>query len=355
MFDISSNLCPGGYKCSAGRSAIPTAGDADECAAQLFCPTGTAHGYECEDGKFIAAGVKASAACGDCGQGKYCYLSGATGSFTRNQVTCNTGSTCDLSTQTRQPKCSGGAYLDGSNACVRCEDGNYCRGGRSAGKCEAGFLCLKSDTSTLYTSPTPTNKEVEIHHFLPEGTVTKVECPTGKVRLVKGSRNPNDCIPCEPGLYCPNIQNTIACPEGQWCAEKGALAAQPAPADCPIYTYSVTEKLFKAEQCKVCPAGYFCNTTKITTYALYECPIGYYCLTNSYGAESKKKCPPGTYRNVTKGTNLADCFKCPFGYYCSGVDSVTPTRCTAGNECVQGSEIQVTCQAGYYCNTTTNF
>ena len=116
--------------------------------------------------------------------------------------------------------------------------------------------------------------------------------------------------------------------------------------------------------CTYWPAGYDWNALGITEYQLYPCVIGYYCLPNALNDltntpanyVSKNKCPLGTYGAKTKLTDKTGWTTCPAGYYCDpSISSTTPTVCTGGNNCPEGSDIQITCIGGDYWNTGNNF
>lgn len=114
------------------------------------------------------------------------------------------------------------------------------------------------------------------------------------------------------------------------------------------------------EMCQVCPPGYNCDATGISDYEAYPCEAGYYCVPNSDnpdqgGTSPEKMCPQGTYLTSTGADNINDCKICPKGLYCDQSNPTTPITCTDGNECQLGSEIEMTCPGGYYCNTGSNF
>lgn len=114
--------------------------------------------------------------------------------------------------------------------------------------------------------------------------------------------------------------------------------------------------------CLTCPAGTNCDATGITEYQLYKCPIGYYCLPNSLNDltnshyKSLHKCPLGTYGAKNSLVAKDGCTICPPGKYCDpAISSTVPTSCTDGNYCPEGSELQITCAGGQYCNGVTNY
>lgn len=64
---------------------------------------------------------------------------------------------------------------------------------------------------------------------------------------------------------------------------------------------------------------------------------GHYCP-NGTEYSTQYPCPTGTYRNVTGGQEVADCYLCPPGMYCDNEANVYPDGlCDAGHFCVLGS------------------
>jgi hypothetical protein len=92
--------------------------------------------------------------------------------------------------------------------------------------------------------------------------------------------------------------------------------------------------------CRPCTAGSYCLEKSEAPKAV--CDKGFYCPTNitngvstltigSYGPK-QIPCPPKTFRNMTAGRTVGDCYPCPVTSYCP-----------------QGSEIPKPCPRGYYC------
>lgn len=128
-----------------------------------------------------------------------------------------------------------------------------------------------------------------------------------------GTFNYTDAGPCSAGFYCP--------------------LGTAEPEKCPPGTFSNKIKLFSSEQCENCTAGKYCGTfnllkptapcregyycpTGSSRADQIECPAGRYCPEGSFEPEL---CPNGTYRDITKGISVSDCFNCTPGYYCQGV------------------------------------
>ena len=117
------------------------------------------------------------------------------------------------------------------------------------------------------------------------------------------------------------------------------------PEKCPPGTFSNKTKLTSQDECVNCTEGMFCGEFGLTKpsgkcWAGYYCPTGadrpdyLVCPNGSYctnGSKSGELCPFGTYRGITGGRNIYDCFNCTPGWYCDGVGLDKPSgRCGAG-------------------------
>lgn len=291
-------------------------------------------------------------------------MSGST--YTEHVTACPTANTqCTSELLKRELKCQDGYYLL-SGTCTICPASKYCRGGYIAGNCVAGYTCTV-DAASLISVPNPINRLCPVNHYCKEGVTSGTQCGTGTFTSESGAISEQNCAPCEPGYTCKPDTNGIvqvtACPIGHYCPEYDKTTnTQVDPQPCPIYTYGSVQKLFLIEMCSYCPKGYNCNTTAIEEYSIHPCPIGNYCLSNALNdlTNSKYKslhqCPLGRYGAKTKLTAYDGCTICPAGSYCDpSISSTTPQSCTAGNECLEGAELEVTCVGGYYCNSATNY
>ena len=205
--------------------------------------------------------------------------------------------------------------------------------------------------------------------LLHRSSTAGTQCQAGTFNGNYGGVSDQQCLPWEPGYtWKPDSTGAIQvveCPIGYYCPEYDQVTnTQSDPIQCPIYTSSSIQKLFLVEMCTYWPAGYDWNALGITEYQLYPCAIGYYCLPNALNDLtntpanyiSKNKCPLGTYGAMTKLTDQTGWTTCPAGYYCDpSISSTTPTVCTGGNNCPEGSDIQITCIGGDYWNTGNNF
>ena len=91
---------------------------------------------------------------------------------------------------------------------------------------------------------------------------------------------------------------------------------------------------------------YVFYTAGTADYSQNPCSVGYYC---NAGVINPESCPAGTYRNLTGGTQVDDCYKCPAGYYCPYNGSAIIIPCTNGTYCPNGTIKPQFCEAGFYC------
>ena len=90
---------------------------------------------------------------------------------------------------------------------------------------------------------------------------------------------------CLAGSYC--IAKTtvpIPCPKGSFCP---LLTKSGKQYQCPVGTFSNVTGLQNETQCTPCTAGYFCNSTGLTTPS-GQCQAGFFC-----GGGSKSMIPTG--------------------------------------------------------------
>lgn len=142
-----------------------------------------------------------------------------------------------------------------------------------------------------------------------------------------GQENVTNCLPCLPGLYCPDEGNalpTLKCTAGYWCK-----------------------------------TGSHTPTPNDTSYGV-RCPNGSYC---PVGTPRPINCPAGSYQPDSGKTSLSDCKLCEPGMYCgkSGLHAVTgPCNprffCIANattNEPRDGVSGDI-CPEGHYCTQQTS-
>lgn len=181
-------------------------------------------------------------------------------------------------------------------------------------------------------------------------------CPAGRMRNSSGAADYADCDLCRPGYYCPNDTiNTqgIPCRGTYECPTGSPIESDCRPGHyCPPVTGTPP----------ICPPGYYCpNATETPILCIYPfycpegsnmtlaCDLGYQALTHAgirYDkAMSCRICPPGYYGN---STTRATCELCPAGFYCpEGTGHGNTNPCLIGTYCPIGSDHPTNCPAGY--------
>ncbi|CDJ29124.1 Cast multi-domain protein, related [Eimeria mitis] len=230
----------------------------------------------------------------------------------------------------------------------------------------------------------------------------------GTINTEKGATSLDDCTPCKAGYYCagPAAFVETGQVDGGFYSISGALSAKPVPGcrilaalagvrttackglESPILSFSAaTAKCLESDECQgivetpektfllrggsadtdclKCPAGYYCDTTGLSSPA-GACPAGKYCPegtdspTNAKDCTTGHMCPEGSAAPVpcprgTKqpGEGQASCISCDAGYYCpAGTKWKEPTTfCKHGEVCPPGSAAPQDCPPNHFCNT----
>ena len=381
----NSISCTPGHYCPTGSfEAIPcdigyyqdsaTQSTCLQCLAGFYCDFAVSVGIQCELGHYCPAGTRSSteypcpagsysnalglSVCIPCPPGFVCPP-GSSDSSTQ----CPYYSYCAQGTGTA-PICPAGSYNTGnlgvtsSSGCNNCPAGSYCVDGRISAQCAAGYLCTGSSPTPIPTGSQLYGSQCPAGSYCPAGTGSAIACPLGKFNKLLGGRSITDCTDCSPGYYCVSgVPEPFDCPQGNYCPQ-----AVQAPTPCPAQTYNPTTNQFSLNGCLVCPAGYLCLLTGLSSYLSYPCnTIGSYCVA---GAETPTPCPPGTYGLSTTAASISDCLICPSGSYCPGSSSTIitcsegtycpsgsayPNLCLIGHYCPTGSGQSITCPAGFYC------
>lgn len=141
---------------------------------------------------------------------------------------------------------------------------------------------------------------------------------------------------CPPGYHCPNSAMTTYkgyhCTPGYFCP---AGSTSPTQQPCPQGTYSDSSEIFDAAQCLICPGGYKCGVATTSTTVIQDCPRNEYCPPGTK-ASKNYKCPAGRYAPYLNAKSIDDCIPCPHGFYClSGQD---PMTCPRGFYCPKSTE-----------------
>ena len=227
---------------------------------------------------------------------------------------------------------------------VQCPAGTYCIGGKVFG-CAAGTYNSKQGSSM---------------------STACLQCPAGSYCMTSGitvvASTGTTVIgaalptPCAAGKFSTTIgaQSSAtcqSCPAGTICAGTGISA----PTPCPAGTWS--SQIENRRECNLGPEGYYSTSLGLTSPSpsptgFIICSVGRYCPA---GSNSEMPCGPGNYCN---NTGMISPNKCPKGRYGSSVYNTNPLcdgPCSAGYYCDEGSVIptQGICPPGFYCTVGT--
>jgi len=357
--------CPEGLTCSATGLAAPTSDcpagkycvgtTASDCAPGNYCPAGEAAQLRCPPGSYQAAAGQAS--CTTCPAGSYC--GGGTWGGAVAATECPVGFYCPAGTaEPAQYPCPAGRYgatagLSTEAACTLCPETKHCnRPGLTAptGTCLDGYYCGPGSAGATGGGLCPSG------FYCTDGG--KTQCPAGTQSGGPGAASLAECVPCAPGLVCPDSGGTgvIPCPEGRYCPGGAASSADadpavvlcPAGSYCPQGsavalrclpgTYADTTGL---SECKPCPVGSHCPD--LGTTAPTSCPANRACQVE--GVYAPQVCPPGTYAAAA-----ATCAACPPGKFCwpaVGSDGQSAESCDSSYVCQSGSWSQYPYPSGF--------
>ena len=184
---------------------------------------------------------------------------------------------------------------------------------------------------------------------------------------------------CAAGFYCqsgsdtptPQLSNHTGiggpCPHGSYCPYN---TSHPKP--CPPGRYGNGTHKKKAEDCRLCEPGYYCDKEGLTDVG-GECAKGFFCLNGSQyekppqqtdtggpctlghycenGTSLPLECDAGTYNNQT---GQSACKPCCEGFYCDKGSITCTEECPVGHYCPQGtaSLTQYPCPPGTFNNVS---
>ena len=400
--------CPAGFYC---LSSVMTY-QYTQCPIGHYCPSGTtfAEQYPCPNGTYNnMTGAQNINSCVSCPPGMYCEGEG------NPQPTgpCDAGWYCSGGTAVSRPMEYNNAMMYQNNTGDICPVGSFCPQGSSTphlctageycaqtglssptGLCLAGYYCDQGSTMANQTSCSE-------GRYCPEGTAVPIPCPLGTFSPNTGNSMRNDCLSCTPGYSCSSMGLTEPnemCSEGYYCP-RGQVTSTPVEYVCPLGHFcpenssqpigcfpGTYQDQLGQEQCKICPAGFYCDsfencTANVTdlqrgTITPLQCPSGYYCPEGTeYGEQFA--CPAGTFNNITGLHDVSQCMNCTAGDYCDVAGLTTPSGpcdpgyvcyqsaisptptdgttgdvCPLGGFCPQGSSTSILCPAGTYNSQT---
>lgn len=359
-------------KCTAGMFCVPEglSQPAGPCPGGYYCPKGTGEptSFPCPVGFYRNGSARESFQdCTECVSGYYCDEEGLD-----VPKDCPRGFFCVSGSTFPQP-CPLGTYgnsttLRRSTDCTPCPGGYYCDGiGRTepTDVCDAGFYC-REKAFTSAPPDGPTGGVCPKGGYCPPGTAFPLSCDPGMYSASPGAKTKYDCVPCDPGNYCPGSSSSdsrLKCAAGFYCtggssvpnqfdvekghySHEGAFKQEP----CPRGTY---QNAVRSKDCLDCPQGYYCNGTGTVDPVI--CPPGHYCPKKS---EGPTPCPRGRFLKEVGLYAEDHCNLCTAGYACEIMGLVEPvTKCAAGYYCLEGSNtthpVEMSfgdaCPPGYYC------
>ena len=376
-------VCPAGFYCTANTSDFTY----NICPEGYYCPAGTvtALSHPCPAGTFNSLSAQMSlSSCVECPPGRYCEgkgLSGATGP-------CNAGWYCSYGSLSPQPNdtlhggvCSPGSFCPvGTSSPVPCTRGTFCPtfGLESPmGLCSAGYYCNGSAVDPSPSEYSEMGGPCPVGHYCPAGSAVPQACPPGTFFGSTFGVNVSDCVACSAGMSCDQyglVSPTGNCSEGYYCPP-GQLTSSPHDFLCPIGHFcpigsheplrcvsGYHQNATGADNCLLCPAGFYCDNDNATLFEPEECPQGHYCHSGtSYATENP--CSVGTFNNQTGASSVLDCVSCLGGHYCPIPGIVFPTQlCSERYFCLQGaisptpdqdSDANI-CPEGTYCPEGTS-
>ena len=142
----------------------------------------------------------------------------------------------------------------------------------------------------------------------------------------------------------------ITCPEGKFTLLLSATILEDCK-DCPAGWYCSADATLGIKMTK-CPAGVLCTGGAKTAAGNAICPIGYYC---PIGSSSGIPCPPGKYCDITGMKDPSEAKPCDAGYWCkigsnipNPTDDVKGRICDRGYYCPSGTVAPIACPIGKY-------
>ncbi|XP_064629316.1 zonadhesin-like [Lineus longissimus] len=352
---LACTPCPPGYACPDTASALKylcpdgtySPGNATRCTPCLA-------GYECPD-KFTNSSKPCGVGYYSLGNQKYCKQ-------------CPAGYYC-TTTASSPLNCPLGTYSDaGSQECTECESGYFCPSPEGSRKqecppgafsngssvicewCNPGFICAGGSNESE-----PIDGECMMGGWC-DGKEW-IPCPAGTYNPYNGSADPEFCLECPEGYFCPirgmiDYKNdTFLCPAGFYCPNGTASAYQH---PCPAGTYNTSEGLTNEDDCEDCLEGHYC--LEGTSDEGIKCPPGFYCK-EGQPSGFVHSCPLGTWSDRVGLVNDSQCEVCPSGHFCPwgfpNQPSVKPIPCVPGTfnpfEAMGHPLSCLQCTAGWAC------
>ena len=236
------------------------------------------------------------------------------------------GSYCNQGSVT---ECAAGFYTNSvgntnMTDCFPCEAGFLCNS-QTPEPCDNGILCLDNNDQTCAAGQTCNGHSEGDVKF---GAVLSIPCDIG----FYGEDSSKECRGCRAGNYCPDIgmnkndMESRSCPVAQVCPAGSGLENSLDGCDIGRFT---TLQISDKNECNVCPAGYYCDSFKMSTDPTIEpgaqkCAAGFFCGQGSTNpAPFENQCPPGYYCPIEGMKNSAQTTPCPIGTFSNLANSTT--------------------------------
>ncbi|XP_032305021.1 zonadhesin-like isoform X2 [Coturnix japonica] len=339
---IACRVCPEGFlsmengagcrACPDGYSCDPRSGVQRSCSPGQYSP----------DGELECLGCPENHVCPDGRSRQPCLAGQEPDPSHTHCVTYARGSVSAEDVLICQPCPAGHFCADSLTDTPPCPAGSF--------KPKEGILVPSSSSSFL-----PRNGlclKCPAGYFCPAGGSHPTPCQPGTYNPLQGQDEATDCRACPAGRACTQAgltQPDSECLPGYVCPAGSSSPHLPSNA-CPPGTVGDSFDLFDKSQCETCPAGYFCvRGTGGKQKPPAPCPVGHYCPPGTKHA-AQYKCAPGTWSNRTRLKSAEECLLCPAGWFCVGGSHAPSGMCSSGHYCPQGTwrGTQHPCPAGTY-------
>jgi hypothetical protein len=196
----------------------------------------------------------------------------------------------------------------------------------------------------------------------PALVVTKIPlCPAGRYGNVTGQSDAACVGACPPGMYCSagTAQPVVPCPSRMYCPQ-----GTPTPLPCRAGYWGLPGGHSEDTCAGPCPPGYLCPQ-QTGDFQAAPCPAGMYCPTQAtltptacttghycpQGTAIPVACPVGTY-GATQSLQTSACSgPCPVRFWClNGTSDYSQLPCPAGHYCTLGTITPQLCRGGYICS-----
>lgn len=329
---LTPQLCPPGYYCPESTGFVWESCPEGTYSNQMGLSNET-QCTPCDPGYYCLE-KNATTPSGICDAGYYCLSGSNTATpdfgYTGSAGPCPPGHYCQTQTSVPQ-KCPVGRYSDqthlvASAECELCDYGTYCGEEgltHPSGLCWAGFYCLRGARAPNNPTEDSTGGPCPLGHYCLNGTSYPLGCPKGTYNPLTGM---DSCTECPGGYFCPENSTHYAgneCPAGHYCP---LGTREPYEFPCELGYYNNYTGKSSADDCIPCDPSMYCGTAGLT-YPTGLCDAGWYC---TRGAWSQR---PVDFGNSTGDgcfcANNQTGAMCPPGHFCPQGSS-QPLSCTPG-------------------------